>query len=128
MPHDKRKAEEFLARDAEEVVMHLHEAKSIAEEIHLEQCTKPERNIVETRASWNPLAQCGDLPSWNETVDGLVECADNLLGRTPWLAALSYSLSLQYKDGKEDLSDSALDWDMESLSKQYFVQNNRSAV
>ena len=55
----KRKAEEFLARDAEEVVMHLHEAKSIAEEIHLEQCTKPEKkhcgdsSILESAdASW----------------------------------------------------------------------------
>ena len=124
MPHDERKAEEFLARDAEEVVMHLHDAKSIAEEIHLEQCTKPERNIVETRASWNPLVHRGDLLSWNETVVRLVECADNLLGRTPWLAALSYSLSLQYKDGKEDLPDSALDWDMKSLSHQHFSQQS----
>ena len=109
MPHDKRKAGEFLARDAEEVVMHLHEAKSIAEERHLKQCTKPERNIVETRAYWNPLVHRGDLLFWNETVVRLVECADNLLGRTPWLAALSYSLSLKYKD-------------MQSLSRQYFFR------
>ena len=94
MPHDKRKAEET------------------------------ERNIVETRAYWNPLMHRGDLLFWNETVVRLVECADNLLGRTPWLAALSYSLSLQYKDGKEDLSDSALDWDMKSLSKQHFSQQS----
>ena len=89
--------------------MHLHEAKSIAEERHLKQCTKPERNIVETRAYWNPLVHRGDLLSWNETVVRLVECADNLLGRTPWLAALSYSLSLKYKD-------------MQSLSRQYFFR------
>ena len=109
MPDDEWKADEFLARDAEEVVMHLHDAKSIAEETHLEQCTKPERNIVETRAYWNPLVHRGELLSWNETVVRLVECADNLLERTPWLAALSYSLSLKYKD-------------MQSLSRQYFFR------
>ena len=87
--------------------MNVHGARSIAEEIHLEQCAKPERNIVETRAYWNPLMHRGDLLFWNETVVRLVECADNLLGRTPWLAALSYSLSLKYKD-------------MQSLSRQYF--------
>ena len=49
-----------------------------------------------------------------------MQCADNLLKRTPWLAALGYSLSLQYKDGNEHLPDSALNWDMKSLSKLHF--------
>ena len=43
MPDDERKAAEFLAGDAKDVVMHLDDAKLIAKEIQLEQCTKPAR-------------------------------------------------------------------------------------
>ena len=49
MPDDERKAAEFLAGDAKDVVMHLHEAKLIATKIQLEQCTKPARKITKER-------------------------------------------------------------------------------
>ena len=75
-----------------------------------------------TRAAWIPLAHCGDLPSLNETVDRLKECADNLLERVPWLAALAYSLGLPYKEySVENLPDSALEWDMKAHSRQHFI-------
>ena len=82
-----------------------------------------------TQAAWIPLAHCGDLPSLNETVDRLIECADNLLERVPWLAALAYSLGLPYKEySVENLPDSALEWDMKAHSRQHFFHNNWSGV
>ena len=51
----------------------------------------------------------------------LIDQADKLLERMPWLVALAFSLDLPYKIYRTaDLPESALEWDMKAHSRQHF--------
>ena len=128
MPPDQRRAADFLSGDPKQVVMDPTKARSTAmtmrsRQPNVSRTTERENTILGTAAAWIPLAHCRDLPlpSLDAIVVLLIKCADNLLGRMPWLVALAYSLDLPHKKYRTaDLPESALKWDMKALSRQHF--------
>ena len=125
VPPDQRRPAHFLSGDAKEVVMDPDEAKATADSMVVPSRTKRATRILRTAAAWIPLADGGVLPSLDAVVDALIEHADNLLGRMPWLVALAYSLGLPYRNHLTvDLPESALEWDMKAHSRQHFSQQS----
>jgi len=126
MPPDLQLAADFLSGDHNKVVMDATQARATAvimssRQPNVSRTTKSGKQMLATAAAWIPLAHCDALPSFDANVAALIEHADKLLERMPWLVALAYSLDLPYKKiHTADLPESALEWDMKALSRQHF--------
>jgi hypothetical protein len=133
MPPDQRQAAHLLSGDPTKVVIDPTEARLTAaimtnRQPDVSRTTEHNKNL-RTATAWSPLPHCDDLPSLDATVVALMEHADNLLERMPWLVALAYSLNLPYHNyHTADLPESALEWDMKAHSRQHFFTTIGAAL